>query len=552
MVTRHRKHRSSDLAFAVRGAAILLGCFLFSACSTPQPDAEPGYDSTTPLPGKVAVLPFANDTSDPEAASVVRKVFYNFMSSLNYHDVELYTVDEVLAQRGLDTSPPADADEWPLQTICQSLGVDGVITGRVTAFGKLYALVYTDTQVGLDVSFHHCRTGEVLWQREETAHERDGSVPLSLTGLATSVISTYISHLRTNSVQVAAKLCVDLVDAMPNPVTPAPPPPAINLMVHSGAGRLLEPGDTLRVVLVGDPGGTGAWDVSDAIRDLPLEERQRGIYTGEYVVRPGDRELRTQLTGRLSSRAGAQSRWIDVLAPVTLGAPTPLPSVIDQDTVLTEAQGPYLAPELTVIAPGATLTVEPGVSIWFGELGIVVKGAVSAEGEPDRPVRFAGAGDRAWKGIFFDRSLDESRLVHAEIRGARFGVNVRDARVRIGHGLIEGNEWGVVAEGGELSLHDTVIRASQKAGLSARGSIVDAQRCVVSENDAGGAQFAGSEVRLEDNAFYGNGKWDLKNRDPDAPLPAAGNWWGTTDPLAARIEGPVEFAPMLDAPPGRN
>jgi hypothetical protein len=529
----------------------VLACLLF-ACSTPGPDtgAASGDEPAGPLPTRVAVLPFANDTSDPEAATVVRKVFYNYLSSLNYHDVELYTVDEVLAKRDLLSAVQGDTAEMPLQEICQYLGVDGLITGRVTAFGKLYALVYTDTQVGLNASLYHCQSGDVLWQREENAHDRRGGVPLSLTGIATTVISTYISHVRSKSVQVAAKLCLDLVDSMPNPETPAPPPPAISLMVHSGAGRLLVPGDTLRAVLVGDPGASGAWDISEAIRDLPLDERQRGIYAGEYVVQPGDREFRSELVGRLVSRDGAESRWIDVLAPVTLATPTPLPPLIAEDTHLTEAQGPYLASQLTVIAPEATLTVEPGTSIWFQELGLVVKGALDVEGEPERPVRFSAAGDRPWKGIFFDRTLDESRLVHAEIRGAQFGVNARNARVRIDHGLIEGNEWGVVAEDAALTLNDTVIRASSKAGLSARGSIVEARRCVLSENDAGGAQFTDTQVMLQDNGLYGNGKWDLKNRDTDEPLAVPGNWWGTTDPAAVRVQGPVEIDPIRESPPG--
>jgi hypothetical protein len=40
------------------------------------------------LPHKVAILPFANHTSNPVAATVVRKMFYNFFSSLNYLDLE--------------------------------------------------------------------------------------------------------------------------------------------------------------------------------------------------------------------------------------------------------------------------------------------------------------------------------------------------------------------------------------------------------------------------------------------------------------------------------
>jgi hypothetical protein len=55
---------------------------------------------------------------------------------------------------------------------------------------------------------------------------------------------------------------------------------------------------------------------------------------------------------------------------------------------------------------------------------------------------------------------------------------------------------------------------------------------------------------LRDNGLFGNGKWDLKNRNPDGMLAVPGNWWGTTDPAAVRIEGPVEITPLRKSPPG--
>jgi len=53
------------------------------------------------LPYKVAILPFANKTSNPEAGAIVRKMFYNFFSSLNYRDLEPFVIDENLRANNL-------------------------------------------------------------------------------------------------------------------------------------------------------------------------------------------------------------------------------------------------------------------------------------------------------------------------------------------------------------------------------------------------------------------------------------------------------------------
>jgi hypothetical protein len=56
-------------------------------------------------------------------------------------------------------------------------------------------------------------------------------------------------------------------------------------------------------------------------------------------------------------------------------------------------------------------------------------------------------------------------------------------------------------------------------------------------------------VTLQGNGLFGNGKWDLKYEDSEFPFRAPGNWRGTTDPTALRIEGPVQPLPILQAPP---
>jgi hypothetical protein len=78
------------------------------------------------LPHKVAVLPFANKTSNPEGGETVRKMFYNFFSSLNYIDIELAAIDDSLNSTDLYQKITAGEAVSP-QTLGKVLGVDAVI-----------------------------------------------------------------------------------------------------------------------------------------------------------------------------------------------------------------------------------------------------------------------------------------------------------------------------------------------------------------------------------------------------------------------------------------
>ncbi len=85
--------------------AAIFSCFIsiiLAACGSlggSLEGPEPEISEDIALPHKVAILPFGNHTSNPEAALIVRKMFYNFFSSLNYLDLEPSFVDEKLKKK---------------------------------------------------------------------------------------------------------------------------------------------------------------------------------------------------------------------------------------------------------------------------------------------------------------------------------------------------------------------------------------------------------------------------------------------------------------------
>ncbi len=207
-----RCHLCTAILIAIALIVSMLGC----GTKDIQAPAELQLAENFRLPSRVAVLPFANRTPDPTAQDVVRKVFYNFLSSLNYQDVELSTVDQVLAEKKLYGLGIGE-DPLSLATACQYLGADALVFGRVTGFKKVYAGLYTNTQVGAEVAMRHCETGAVIWEMNHTANQRDGEVPLDIPGLAVSLVSNYVRYARVSMLQVTVNLCSTLVATIPNP-----------------------------------------------------------------------------------------------------------------------------------------------------------------------------------------------------------------------------------------------------------------------------------------------------------------------------------------------
>lgn len=111
--------------------------------------------------------------------------------------------------------------------------------------------------------------------------------------------------------------------------------------------------------------------------------------------------------------------------------------VLQTDTRFT-ADLPYQVFDSLVVAPGATLTIEPGTTLHFHDKAmLIVRGRLVTEGTTDRPVNLCGdrtgnvVGDisfdimsRQWTGVFFTPSSTGNVLSHTDIRNTTQGVAV--------------------------------------------------------------------------------------------------------------------------------
>ncbi|MDA8606302.1 CotH kinase family protein [Flavobacteriales bacterium] len=101
-----------------------------------------------------------------------------------------------------------------------------------------------------------------------------------------------------------------------------------------------------------------------------------------------------------------------------------LPETIAEDLTLTADCSPYLATGTSVVQAGATLTLEPGVEIWFPtDARLLVRGQLLAEGTTDAPVGFRlnPNSEAPWGNIQFDASSESNVIRHAFIEGASEG-----------------------------------------------------------------------------------------------------------------------------------
>jgi len=512
-----------------------------------QPPPAPAVLEEKQLPTRVAILPFVNKTATPEAAVLVRRMFYNFFSSLNYRDLEPFVIDDNLRLNDLYAEVTAGKNVSP-QKLGQLLGVDAVIYGEVISLGKIFVLFYSDNQAGLKARMVSCDTGQTLWKLEHTIHIEEGEVPVSPIGLATAVFKTALSHTQATHMKAASELCMQMVATIPNPPGVSEPPPRIQALVHNGAGQLLVPGDYLKVAMIGDKNRIARWSLAPLIENLPLKEKEPGVYIGAYRIKQTDRLAHGRLAGYLRGKTGVGSQWMDTLGPIRIGKPTVLPSVITEELVLSFEKSPYLVNDALVVKTGAKLTMKPGTVIWFRSLGLIVKGQLHILGTEEQPVRLSSLGTTNWKGIFLDRSRTENKISYCAISDAEFGFRASKSNVTIQNSQFQDNVWGIVMEEGKAEISGSLIRTSQKSGIAARKARISVKNSVITENSSGGFLLENSRADIEQNNILNNGGWEIKVLDDKGQVKAVQNWWGTEDPIKDEIIGPVAVKPILKTP----
>ncbi len=168
---------------------------------------------------------------------------------------------------------------------------------------------------------------------------------------------------------------------------------------------------------------------------------------------------------------------------------------VTSDTHLT-GERPYRVTDSLVVAPGATLTLDPGTTLLMHDKAyIAVDGTLISRGTPERPVRITGdrMGEvipgvsfdimsRQWSGIWFSPTSKGNRLEFTDISNTTDGVTVLGA----------GSETSPA-----LSLINSNLHNSGGRVLTAFDTWIDARGCVFSEAAGGLVLLNGGIYRFD-------------------------------------------------------
>jgi hypothetical protein len=320
-------------ALITPASALGEGGFDFMSPAVPKPATEikpssatlPTPALTAALPRTIAILPFENTTAEPGIAEEVRRAFYNQFSSKPYGDIELSAIDaQMLAlERGA-----IDAKGKPnIQKLCKLLGCDGVITGRVVDFRKVFAGVYSELAVVAEISLLNASTGEVILTRKEEASFHEGGFSISPIGLAMSAMSAALNLRDIQRVRLVSELGYVIAKSIPDPVGGlASNGPQIQGMLSNAAESPFGLGKVISVAIQADSNGAAVFDIGNYRRALPMTEKSPGVYVGEYRVQDGDSVRQAPLIVTLRARNGLESRWYDTVLVNLDSQPPPAPA----------------------------------------------------------------------------------------------------------------------------------------------------------------------------------------------------------------------------------
>ncbi|MCX5907644.1 MAG: DUF799 family lipoprotein, partial [Deltaproteobacteria bacterium] len=242
-------------------------------------------------PQTVAVLPFLDRTEKKEAFDIVRRSFHGHFSRLNYMAIPLFKIDDALRKAGLDT--PEKAFAASPAKLREILHTDAIIKGEVTHYDRIYLGVYSQVAVGAEVRMVESKSGTELWWGKDVSRKHSGGISTTPVGLILTAVSSALNMRDIELLRSSDDLFRGMIKTIPQPtIAQAMRPPNITILVHDGMRRTdkyaSKVGDVIKVALEGDPRMKASFRIGEFKKDLPLQEEERGVYTGSYKILPGD------------------------------------------------------------------------------------------------------------------------------------------------------------------------------------------------------------------------------------------------------------------------
>lgn len=325
-------------------------------------------------PRRIAVMPFSGEKAswpqevrDMRPVDIVRRGFYNHVSSLPFQDLQLYDTDLRLKNADLTDAAAMMAllktDSRKLQRI---LEVDAVVTGELTHFDRTHVGIYSQVAVGCEVQMWDLASGELLWRAKHVSRAHAGGISLSPIGLAMAAISATWNLREVELFRQTDDLFREMVSTIELPASMRHAmleQPNLDLFVCLNPEQIFTAGDRVALRLIGDANARASADLGDfrhgiqltpvhpsrkeaiweeALEHIRLNYTQAGhevtpallaalraelagreVYEGVYTVMPDEEAYHLLAKGYLVNAAGGRATEVFVTHHINIDAKPP-------------------------------------------------------------------------------------------------------------------------------------------------------------------------------------------------------------------------------------
>lgn len=326
-------------------------------------------------PVSVAVLPFefsgskaySIENKDENPADIVRRGFYNHVSSLPFRDLELFSTDRQLKNSGLtDFTKINQLIRENPRKLKSILGVDAVISGQVTHFDRIFLGIYSQVAVGCEVKMWDLDSGNLLWRAKHVSRAHAGGLSINPIGLAMATVASVWNLRKTEMLSQTDELfreVVSTIDVPQSALALQSPPPRIDLFATMNVTKAFTLGEKVAFRMIGDLNCAAYVDLGDfksAIQLMPVsaemkralqaevlevikknykdtgheltpeiieavrqELGSREVYQGSYTVEPQEEAYGLLAKGYLLNSAGVQKTALDVVHTIDIDSRPP-------------------------------------------------------------------------------------------------------------------------------------------------------------------------------------------------------------------------------------
>ena len=290
-------------------AVILLS--FFSACA-PRVQEQVHFDPAEPL--RIAVLPFQrfdrsgkplvdegrlfvdnipllSKKQEETPAQIARRLTLAELEKTNLDVIDPIAIDLGLPHHGFARQDGTlDIDrlmQTPASDLCRTfLSCDAVLYGSVTRWDRQYFAIQSVDTVGVSLKLVSATDDRTLFESSVVDPEGRG-LTKGPTGFSSLVIEPVRGLDSAVIVDLARRVIARALQPLQIRDRPASGnPPSIYAAAHNGAHGPVSSSHPLMVVLFGSEGQQGSFSIGSRVSGVPMIERSRGHYYGEWVPLP--------------------------------------------------------------------------------------------------------------------------------------------------------------------------------------------------------------------------------------------------------------------------